>query len=209
MVTYRLIDSTTVKITAGIADDQQTFTIPQEYLIFVSKYFENTFKGSFREATEKAITPGDVEVKTFRLFNEWLMARSLVNSKGEQYRSSSSLLFPDTHELFALYLLADEYEVPQLRRDTLDAYVSIWSNFVCGRPSVDDVQCYDRVLRRNSHGHLTQGFQGLPKDSPMILMLVDLWAYYWRGQLDDGEVSEHEKVSNDEGQLWQCSRVFW
>lgn len=147
--------------------DGLEFVLPQEYLTTVSEFFENSFKGSFLEAKEKKLTLSDVKPVTFRIFVEWLNGRKLLNSEGVEYNGESDgkLEIKRFDELMLLYIFADQYDVPQLRRDVLETFV-VYQD--------DCPTMVDPYLVRLAYDRL-------PSSSPMLSFLVDAFVFSWAG----------------------------
>jgi hypothetical protein len=72
-------------------------------------------------------------------------------------------------ELLELYIFADTYDVPQLRRDILRTYIGTSANYNFAIP----------VYR-----HVVRAFKALPPTSPMIRFIIDLCEYSWTGDQD-------------------------
>ena len=98
----------------------------------------------------------DVEVLTFQIFRDWLLARRL----SARYRATCSTM-PMSEALEArvhlvrLYMFAHVYDVPQLRRDALEAYMSR-----CFSP--------DESIMRPAPTEVRLAYNGLPLDSSMV-----------------------------------------
>lgn len=141
-------------ITVGASDkDQQSFPLSLEHLAVVSGYFEKAFQGQFREASEKIIALDDVDPLIFGIFNEWFMSRKLLNTDGKPYQylendkdgakdKNEPLLF---EELLDVYIFADKYDVPQLRRDTINAWIDYQADCPILVPSRLITKAYIRV----------------------------------------------------------------
>ncbi|KAE9990553.1 hypothetical protein EG327_001279 [Venturia inaequalis] len=163
-----LTDNTMVTITVGKdLNDELEFVLPQQYLITVSEFFENSFAGSFLEAKEKRLTLSDVKPTTFRIFVEWLNGRKLLNSEGMEYDGDrdGKVKSPRFEELVLLYIFADQYDVPQFRRDVLETFATYQRHYPMMIHGVWLRLCYDR----------------LPSTSPMLRFLVDSHVYSWTG----------------------------
>lgn len=133
-----------------------------EHLSSVSPYFENAFKGSFREATEKQIGLPNVEPDTFSIYVEWWNSYQIVDTDGKAFNGENTK--PGTSRrliLLKLYVFADEYDNPQLRRDVLHVFVRYTNK--CTEYGIFETvsEAYDR----------------LPSNSPLLRFLVDHYAY--------------------------------
>ena len=64
-----------------VGPNAQPFHVHKDLLCYWSKYFHNTFNGSFREANEEEITILDVQPRTFKIFMGWLYTQDLMLDK--------------------------------------------------------------------------------------------------------------------------------
>lgn len=147
---YRTHDLTIVTVLVG--PEKKPFYVYKEILCFYSKYFQNAFDGSFREADDRELVLDDIDVQTFRHVAQWLqnrgnidetnaeavveslqMATSSVNriptSQGpnSNERSESALpglqyTFDSADVLLNLYVFADRYDIRHLRNDVMDVW---------------------------------------------------------------------------------------
>jgi hypothetical protein len=151
-------------IIIGTDNDKKTFTLPREFLTAVSKYFENALKGPFRETNTKTLTLDNVTPNTFRIFHEWLSARQLRSIDGTPYAYTSGRDF--LPELLDLYIFADQYDVPQLRRDTMNAWI--------------DVQTKDPNLV--SDALVSIAYERLSNQSPMVRFILNSYCNLCAGK---------------------------
>ncbi|TLD22635.1 putative btb poz domain containing protein [Venturia nashicola] len=143
--------------------EEQAFILPMDYLTSVSPYFENAFKGAFREAVEKKIKLPNVKIKTFSIYVEWLYSRHIVDKDGEAFVTENATYTPRHSTLLNLYLFADEYDHPQLRRDVLQVFVKHSNQYENCVPIETVIKAYNR----------------LPSTSPLLRFLVDHYAHEW------------------------------
>ncbi|KAB2575120.1 hypothetical protein DBV05_g6217 [Lasiodiplodia theobromae] len=146
--------ATTVEIRVGIDGDM--FILHQSALCEVSPFFRNTFLGDFKEAREKKMELPVTDTDTFKIFVEWLYSRKLLLDPRDSELARVCRL-PD---LAYLYIFADNYDVPQLERDTMDAIIScVHKNY----PLPDS-----EVIR--------YVYENLPEDSPLCKLFVNEYA---------------------------------
>lgn len=163
-------------VTISIGEDfgeKQDYILPMEYLTSVSPYFENAFKGSFREAVEKKISLANVEVETFGIYVEWLNGREIVDSNGKAFVGASATHDSQQAVLLKLYLFADEYDHPQLRRDVLQVFIRHTNKYT---------HCVEFET-------ISKAYDRLPSNSPLLRFLVDHYAYEWNPPNDTTERS--------------------
>lgn len=167
--------------------NEEIFILPREYLTTVSEYFENMFQGAFRETTDKKVALNDVEPVIFRLFIEWLNNRRLHNTKREIFDGSAQVQnYEGYKQLLDLYVFSDEYDVPQLRRDVLDALV-LFSHL---SPTLFDMEL------------VAQAYDKLPSNSPLLRFLVDEYAANWAGPVED------VRDDTPTAFLWDLTKTF-
>ena len=158
------------------------YVVHTEHLTTVSAYFSNAFDGLFAEAKDHSITLAPVKASTFDVFIEWIYSRQLVRSSGapgfkqsrpggkprREERKDDAAHIADLiamrSELLSTYIFADIYDVPQLRRDTLEAFQSL---------------CSAREHTQGAASLIERAYKDLPRTSPMIRFLVDIFAFAW------------------------------
>lgn len=125
-------------VTIKISPEAKEFLIHRELLCKVSPYFQGAFKGEFAEAKDGAITLDNISVRTFEIVQRWLYSGTLVlPSDSDAYLNPEpthpkSKVCVDCREhtgfhefidwsvdLLDIYVLADKYNFPLLRRDTM------------------------------------------------------------------------------------------
>lgn len=165
-------------VTIYIGEDfgeKQEFILPMGYLSSVSPYFENAFKGSFREATEKKIQLSNVEPETFGIYVEWLNSRQILDTDGEAFVGENDTDISRHSVLLKLYIFADEYDHPQLRRDVLQIFIM-------------HTEKYKKCVPIKS---ISEAYSRLPSNSPLLRFLVDHYAFDWGSTEPKKTESEH------------------
>ncbi|KAE9977600.1 hypothetical protein EG328_001973 [Venturia inaequalis] len=181
-------DTTTITIIVGRdSRDEETFTLLREDLNTVSEYFENVFLGASRKAMHRKAVLTDVKPATFKIFAKWLNGKLILNTDGRGFdtvaRAHNSDIFK---QLLDLYVFADRYDVPQLRREVLDTLVT-FSHF---SPTLFDMEL------------VAQAYDELPADSPFLRFLIDEYAANWSGPAE--EVRDDTPVAF----LWELTKKF-
>ena len=115
---------------------------------------------------EEVITTLNIEdcIPTiFESFHDWLLGRRLP----ARLRSSGHEAFLDHHqnELFELYVFAHRFDVPQLRRDSLDAYIKL---------------CVEGSILPPPK-HIAAAYESMLPEVPMIDFMLDAYASMWDG----------------------------
>lgn len=100
-----------------------------------SGYFCAAFTGSFKEAEEKELHLKDVTWETFDAFVDWLYLRNLPVQKSSSNQPSDTgrdgaehESFLNAHEITELHIFADRYDIPDLRRYTIDMMFAYFKN---------------------------------------------------------------------------------
>lgn len=116
--------------------------IPQEYLADVSPFFDAAIQRHRQtDRAEYSLTVNGVPRVIVELFLEWLEHRALINRRGLPFDFDPAApaeavsraayvaeLENDQTDLISLYKFATIYDVPQLRRDILDAFVQCYES---------------------------------------------------------------------------------
>lgn len=161
-----------VTIYVGPPKVQEIFRIDRAYLTEVSSVFEGTLKaeshnmpGQFEEP-QAEMKVYDFSPATFKIFRDWLLGRRLP----ARFRNVEVNLIevsddttPQT-ELLNMYIFATEYDVPQLRRDALEAYMA-WCTKTHTAPCAEEI---------------VAAYASLPWESPMIKFMVDVCRHLWK-----------------------------
>lgn len=159
-------------------------SIPEEWLTSVSHYFAEAFSTGFEQPKDRVITLKDIQTKTLTMFVNWLNSGLLDRPNGEFfYIDSTSSTGARTHdedmdilamdeELLDIYIFADMYDVPQLRRDALSTMIDLQTSPHSG---LSTASCISRA------------YKALPHDSPIIRYFVDSYAFSWDGDYEGEE----------------------
>ncbi|KAE9962665.1 hypothetical protein BLS_010166 [Venturia inaequalis] len=168
------------------------WNLPKEYLSAVSPWLNSACKTEWQQ--QKSI-PGTIQLdevrpSTFSLFVEWLHGRKLVSRDGQPYnlsfmvpesamKESGPRMAADYRELFSLYQFSDQYDVPQLRRDIMDA---LCYGYGFNREYVNDAADPLKVLGPSSD-LVNELCETLPTSSPLIAWLVEIFTRTSRAQI--------------------------
>lgn len=125
---------TTVHVHVGVGGKQ--FVLHQSALCDVSPFFKKTFLGPFKEGQEKKLDLPVTDLSTFELFVEWLYSRRVIINLPDHKDSDNDVAAAPAvpvaidlvntsklSRLASLYVFADNYDVPQLRNDTMDTMI--------------------------------------------------------------------------------------
>ncbi|KAF2809742.1 uncharacterized protein BDZ99DRAFT_499038 [Mytilinidion resinicola] len=170
-------------VTVLVGPQGKAYHAHMDLIVHYSEYFRAAFTGSFREAEEKELTLEEVEERTFGFFMDWLYSKKLPQNCGTTERSSAYPLQPCTcnedearYPLVKLYIFGDRYQVPDLRKDALNAIYQ---------------ECnHDNPLHLPSNVEVIEAFETLPSDSLLCKFYIDVFArrYFpivWDTEQDD------------------------
>lgn len=143
MIASQPSDSSSVRIEIEEDGKLHTFELPKEKLCSMSIFFRVAFQGNFLEAVTGIMHISDISADLFGAFANWI---------------ESDQLGPYTlEELLDLYILADMFDVPTLRRAITDRLTSYCFAFGF---QVPDRSLIDLVM------------ENIPKSSPLHDLLA-------------------------------------
>jgi hypothetical protein len=172
--------------------------LPKKYLSAVSSWFESACKPEWQQNKAKpgTIQLDEVRPSTFSLFVEWLNGRKLVGRDGEPYNVELITDTPFTgeqvlkgrafcREIMSLYQFADQYDIPQLRRDIMDiCYRHLNLDLFIGTGSKQVILPTPALI--------TDAYESLPSSSSMITWIIDVIAIVFSLLLQHGHVLPNE-----------------
>lgn len=165
-----LVDTVPITLRVGKSMGvEKRFVVMKQYLVSVSPHFESILCA---ESTNSLSPPKDVVIlddvmpAIFGIFHEWLLSRTLLNRNCQDFCSTDGYA-----DILRTYIFAYKYDVPQLRRDAIDAFG--WM----------------RTLRRYLPSVEVVGiaYAELPETSPMLGLIVDMYATNWGPDADGSE----------------------
>lgn len=156
-----LLDSTAITLHVGKASGTvKDFIVMKQHLVSVSPYFEgilNTESASDSTSTND-LELDDVAPGIFGIFFEWLLSRMHLNRNCEELSSTDGFT-----DILLTYVFAQKYDVPQLRRDAIDAFGRM-------KGMSNSLPCL---------GDIKTAYTELPDTSPMLRLIVDMYATSW------------------------------
>ncbi|QDS72752.1 hypothetical protein FKW77_004101 [Venturia effusa] len=193
---FNNIDQTIVTIKIG--SEAKDFHIHRELLCKASPYFESAFQGRFVEAQDRAITLDDVSTRTFEIVQRWLYSGVLVlpsdsdaylHPKATDPRAKfcvdcEKLLSFDgmTHrneDLLDIFVLADKYNLPLLRRETMIT----WQHLDEITHTCSDIQSICKIHDK------------LPASSVLCAYVADMYVCHWDPNFDDCPTCQSEDLA--------------
>lgn len=144
----------------------------------VSPFFKFAFDNPFDDSGNNEYKIGSVQSQAVATFVEWLYSRKLRRPSGDAYTyqfgdnlsgNRDEAIARDRkmkQELIDLYVLADQYDIPQLRRDVTNAFMKTCTldNISLPNPSRVKTLC-----------------NRLPMTAPLVQFLIDLYSFAWDG----------------------------
>lgn len=158
--------------------DDERFNLHKDLLIACSPYFRAAFEGGFKEAKDSILTLEDIKALTMQNFMDWLYFDQLPQHPDEIRSENDDTPFTTIEAYLGrfrlpfldLYLFADRFDVPNLRKAFMELQHSYYTqNEIC----VPD------------YGEIILAFQRLPASSPLCRLLVDLYTLRWGPGHDD------------------------
>ena len=101
-------------VTILVGKNKTPFQIHQDQLCEASSFFKAAFEGQFREGSEKKMDLPEEDVHLFDLFVQWLYHQRYEIPPKEVEQKGERLMEP-----VKLYVLADKYDVSDLRSDII------------------------------------------------------------------------------------------
>lgn len=171
-----------------VGSDEKRYAVHRALLCYYSPYFTAALNGSFKEADEDALKLKNTGHKVFDIFLHWLYTQTLPepNCSNNEGTPSASSSWPDgfyDYWITGLFIFAEFYNVPQLRKEVVDQF---YFKYVCsGVPIVPDYQT------------IIQAFSSLPDTSQFCRFLVRIYAVRWDVSYDEDD----DEAIDNRGQL--------
>lgn len=181
--------------TVLVGPDAKPFNVHEELLTLHSPFFRAALTGNFKEAEDKTVTLKEEDPKIFEFFVHWLYYNCLPDKdsdpallelwdcEGDCEGNCEGNCEGDceggetkTGNLLYLHVFCDKYDVPELKRQTMDMFYSHQDNTEAHLP---DPRMVEHV------------FSHLAEKSPLCRYLVDLHCHYAQAQAwDEFEADE-------------------
>jgi len=156
--------------------------VHKHLICFYSPYFDAAFNGTFKEGEVGALELAKVTKSSFRSFLDWLYFGRLPEyilyhdesgddqsiGKKETGEDGGNPYYPMS--AYKLYVFADRYNVPELRKDLMEVIRSVWKAEGEYYPSNEET---------------TWLFNALPESSALCTFMVDLYAYRFEPTWDN------------------------
>ena len=152
------------------------FTVQLNLIVHYSPFFLAALEGPFKEAKDKVVTLPDTEANIFELFVNWLY-RQRFPTKADSPQLLALYSHPETpyfqsNRLIRLYVFSDKYDVPKLKRQSLDALFEELSDEYT-LPDLDDV---------------AYAVNNLDDEDPLLRMIIRGFCYH--GESDCWEADQ-------------------
>ncbi|KAJ4334039.1 hypothetical protein N0V95_009273 [Ascochyta clinopodiicola] len=158
--------------TVLVGPDKKPFVIHQDLLTYHSQFFKAALTGNFKEAGDKTVTLEEDDPLIFEFFVHWLYHKGFP----AKHNTTVELLNDWEHEkdnggaktgnLINLYILSDQYGVPDLRFLALTELFQHMEEPETGLPN---------------RSQIVHAFNSLPDGSALLLYLVDSHCLYSGG----------------------------
>ena len=171
---HRWADVATVTVLVG--ENKKAFHIHEANLFEVSTFFKAAFSSDFKEGSERIMTLPEDDDSVFELFVEWIY-------RG-RYKLPSIDLAHKRH--IQLFVLADKYDVPDLKSLVLSELFSLIKN-------------REFWPSRNT---IVYAYEHTSQNAPVRKMIADHLARDWSSEFEDPNVHQvwlqaHPDVSAD------------
>jgi len=171
-----------------VGSDEKRYAVHRALLCYYSPYFTAALNGSFKEADEDALKLENTEDEVFDYFLHWLYTQTLPepdcsNNEGTPPASSGGPNEDHDHWMTGLFIFAEFYNVPQLRKEVIDQF---YFEYACS--GISALPDYQTIIL---------AFSSLPDTSPFCRFLVRIYAVRWDVSYDE---DDDEAVDN-RGQL--------
>jgi hypothetical protein len=153
-----------------VGSGQTRFVVHENLLIYYSKFFRAALTGNFIEAKDKTVRLEEVDPKVFELFIHWLYYQRFPKTDSGDDRDILETWNDDdiglvcTSNYVLLYIFGDKYDVPELRRATVDGLLH-------------DITMLQDSNLPNSES-MSAAFSSLPVDSPMSRLIIECFCRY-------------------------------
>ncbi|KZM20094.1 uncharacterized protein EKO05_0007522 [Ascochyta rabiei] len=164
--------------TVLVGSDKKSFVVHQDLLTYHSRFFKAALTGNFKEAGDKTVTLKEEDPLIFEFFVHWLYHKGFP----AKHNTSVELLNDwerendhggaKTGNLIHLYILGDQYGVPELGLLALTELFQHMEEMETGLPN--------RL-------QIIHAFNSLPDGSALLLYLIDSHCHYSGGYFWDNE----------------------
>ena len=155
-------------VTVLVGAKRAKFTINEELLTSHSDFFRAALTGRFKEAESKSITLKDDDIRIFKFFVHWLRHQRFPDKHDAEplYKKWTSSVDGETmtDNLIRLYVLADKYQVLELKIKIMTMLFNHVFDGDC------DVFPDDLIVQF--------AYKNLPPNSPLCQFLVDVYCYW-------------------------------
>ncbi|CAN9306628.1 unnamed protein product [Alternaria sp. RS040] len=175
-----LVEATTGEVVAiAIGPNKEVFRLYKDMLCSESEYFRTAYNGRWKEADE-GVTLEDVEVEVFKIFVRWLYTQQIPvlqdydkDDKEDRYLGLEKFGFM----LLKACVFADRFLFVDFERIIHNLLVDL----------ILDCECA-------MYKHIIFAYENLPKDSPILELMVETQCLYWSTRLDN-EVEAQSRLN--------------
>ena len=166
----------------------ELYPIHESFLTAVSPYFKDVLQQPSEDSSDRCLDVEDIAPVAIVIFCEWLYSRALRRPNGQAYfcqwtgsgrLADENALAMDAQvkeELIEVYIFADRYDIPQLRRDVLNAFMRTVIGNSASFPGP---------------GQIKHAYDHLASSTPLVRFLIDTFSYAWNGLGLGGECRDY------------------
>ncbi|KAF2656849.1 hypothetical protein K491DRAFT_715065 [Lophiostoma macrostomum CBS 122681] len=170
-------------VTIEVGPNHQNYQVYKDFLVYYSDYFRKALAGPWKEA-EGVVRIEDVEPELFKLFIYWLYTQDVkrLYSEDVDVRECFKLSYGTAASrmmFMKLYVFADRFSVPKLRKAVNNHYVTSGARFT---------PWYDVVI---------YAFDNLPSAYKILDFLVDTQCANWSDKDSPEETELKAKLPHD------------
>lgn len=157
--------------TVVVGKGEKRFVIQQNLLIHYSKYFQAVLNKQSAKSKDKTITLGEEDPATFEFFIHWLYYQRFPDKKNNDTDELVDAWSRDVSDsdndkgdtkscnLINLHVFGTKYDIPQLKKDTLDEYFYHFQKDDTSLPPIDAIRT---------------AFDNLEAKAPLCQLLIDI-----------------------------------
>ncbi|KAK7512086.1 hypothetical protein IWZ03DRAFT_431571 [Phyllosticta citriasiana] len=180
-----LSESEQAMVTLKVGPNEKVFVLHIDMICSVSEFFNNAFKGPFKEGREKMMVLQDTAEDVFNAVMDWMYYRKLpVPQKGEQdefWRKNDQGFRIERqwdYLMSSCYIFSTIYNVPALAEAILDLFREQYSEI---QPIYPTMVTIIRV------------FDNVAETSPLCQLFIEKFAQYW----DPSQCKAYDHLTKD------------
>ncbi|KAK8158700.1 hypothetical protein BKA80DRAFT_333809 [Phyllosticta citrichinensis] len=197
-------------VTLKVGPNHKVFLVHTSIICNASLFFNNAFKGEFKEGKTQIMTLEDTEEDVFKVVMQWLYTRRLPNlwNKDQQHIKTIRICEGQGEELLwdflmtSAYVFSQTYVIPALSV-AIEVRLSERFGHTCsGVAGFQSFLTYPAIIRL---------FNNVPENSPACKLLVNTFATQWEihGGIDVGGKHFDDLPANFISQALKAVSKIW